>query len=204
MKNALLLIRESQILYDNEAYARAFSLAHLAREEIAKVTMLYAAGLRMLAGHPVDAKKLLKRLRDHKSKLIIENLNNSFICAAGGLPEPENIALNSSNIANARNNDKNNSLYVGFDDGECTEPDQLFTAEKSLRTVLLAVDAFTNQEALLNIQGPLAGRAPISMPEIDPSKIEITKEYVQKAGMLYKLALEASKKRIPDDEDSKV
>jgi len=67
--NAASLIEEAELLFRSNFHARAYTLAHIAREELAKVTMFYAAGLRMLAGKAVDWKKLHKRLRDHNSKL---------------------------------------------------------------------------------------------------------------------------------------
>lgn len=58
LTNAESLIEEAAILFQNSFYARAFTLSHIAREELSKCLMLHAAGVKKLAGHPVDEKNL--------------------------------------------------------------------------------------------------------------------------------------------------
>lgn len=59
--NAESLIEEAMVLLQSGFHARAYTLSHIAREELAKITMFYTTGLRILAGKPVDWKKLYRR-----------------------------------------------------------------------------------------------------------------------------------------------
>ena len=190
--NAAALIRESQILYDHEAYARAFSLAHLAREEIAKTLMLHATGVRILAGHTIDFKKLKRRLRDHKQKLIAETINNVVFCAGIDLDIAESLLQVSSRVPDFRNDQKNSSLYVGFENGLVSQPLESVSANRALRTITLAADALKNQMAILKISGPFATREPINIPEISPEDIKFDSKTLQILGEVYATALSKS------------
>ncbi|MBS3183773.1 AbiV family abortive infection protein [Pseudomonas sp. PCH44] len=191
--NAASLIREAQILYDNSANSRAFALAHLAREEIAKTLMLQAAGTRMLAGHSVDFKDLERRLRDHKQKLIAETINSIVFCAGVDLNAAEDMIKSAGSAPDFRNDLKNNSLYVGFKNGTISQPAEQFTASRALRTITLASDALTNQASILKLLGPFATRGPIKIPEIDPENVKFDREAIEALGAIYTAALLRSK-----------
>ncbi|MBF8728839.1 AbiV family abortive infection protein [Pseudomonas guariconensis] len=193
MLNAAALIRESQILYDNDAYARAFCLAHLAREEIAKTLMLQATGVRILAGHAVDFKKLDRRLRNHKQKLIAETMNNAVFCAGVDPSTAEFMIQRGGGTSATRNDQKNNSLYVGFENGTVSQPLDGVSPERALRTISLAVDALTNQSSVLKFAGPFATRRPISIPEILPEDIKLDVETLKHMGAIHLAILEKAK-----------
>lgn len=200
LTNAASLIRESQILYDHQSNARAFALAHLAREEIAKTLMLQAAGTRILAGHPVDFKKLERRLRDHKQKLIAETINSIVFCA-GFDPNSAEIMIGAAGTApDFRNDLKNNSLYVGFKNGIVSQPTQSFSAERALRTITLAWDALQNQLSMLKLLGPFANRAPISIPEVHPEDVRFDREMIEALGNVYAKALLQTQKQDKADQ----
>lgn len=170
MVNAEQLIRESRLLLDNSAYARSFSLAHFAREELAKIGMLEAAGTRLIAGHKVDFKKLSKRLTDHKEKLRSESTETMIMAAGAGIPEiAEDIAKFGSNLVNYRNDNKNSSLYVGIIDGEVSRPHALFSKEKAERTLKLAEFSLKDHRTVREALGPYAQRDPISIQEVNPA-----------------------------------
>ncbi|MGE1525869.1 AbiV family abortive infection protein [Pseudomonas putida] len=200
LTNAASLIRESQILYDNEANARAFALAHLAREEIAKTLMLQAAGTRLLAGHPVDFKKLERRLRDHKQKLIAETINSIVFCAGFDPNTAESMIGAARTAPDFRNDLKNNSLYVGFKNGIVSQPTQSFSAERALRTITLAWDALQNQLSILKLSGPFANRAPISIPEVRPEDVKFDREMIEALGNIYAKALLQSQQQDKADQ----
>ena len=67
-ENAQALVEDAEILFSNHRYARAYALAHLACEELAKLPMLVTAGLELACGRRVDWKKLDKRFRSHSEK----------------------------------------------------------------------------------------------------------------------------------------
>jgi AbiV family abortive infection protein len=123
--NAQSLVEEAEILYKHKYYARTYALSHFAREEMSKLFMLYKVGIEIIAGKKYDAKKLNKRFRDHKSKiqffsipLTLEDLNSDYV---KGL-----------------NKRKNNSLYVGYEDGKWKIPKEEITEHIAKRTLDLA------------------------------------------------------------------
>ncbi|MBI3769740.1 MAG: AbiV family abortive infection protein [Deltaproteobacteria bacterium] len=66
--NAVDLIEEAGVLSARERWARAFALAHFAREELAKIPLLLIAGVRATSGAPVAWPIVRKFLNDHKPK----------------------------------------------------------------------------------------------------------------------------------------
>lgn len=137
--NASQLVNEARALLSIHGYARAFALAHLAREELSKVVMLHAAAIRLLAEHPVDWKRLMTRLRDHKAKLKLEQVENALLLQ--GLtddPAHERLLATAVPAAEYRNDQKNASLYVGFEEGRFSIPADQFNEHKASRTVRLA------------------------------------------------------------------
>lgn len=123
--NAQSLVEEGEILYKSKYYARTYTLAHIAREEISKLYMLYKVGIEIIAGKEFDHKKIEKRLRDHKSKIqffampvYIDGLNGSYI--------------------RGMNKRKNDSLYVGYEDKNFQSPSENITEHIAKRTLDLA------------------------------------------------------------------
>jgi AbiV family abortive infection protein len=173
--NATSLIEEAELLYRSNFHARAYTLAHIAREEIAKVTMFYAAGLRILAGKAVDWEKLHKRLRDHNSKLTSDALL-SFISTPGAVDTlPLEKMLGG---AKTRNQWKNDSLYVSIVDGSFKTPSEMITRKKSERTIALAQFALVETKRYLTAGGKLSKRSPEEAKKIfssiDPDKMSPT------------------------------
>src|SRR5713101_743851 len=66
--NASQLVEEADLLREREHWARAFALAHFAREELAKIPLLLIAGVRAAKGVPVPWPTFRELLRNHKSK----------------------------------------------------------------------------------------------------------------------------------------
>jgi AbiV family abortive infection protein len=171
--NASSLIEEAKLLFHAGFHARAYALSHIAREELAKVTMLYTSGLRMQAEHSVNWSKLHKRLRDHKSKLTSDALA-SFVSAPGAADkiQLEKLLAGSS----TRNEWKNDSLYIAFKEQSFKTPSEMITLKKAERTIALAVFAFEDTKRYLSGGGKLTERDPKSAREIfrsiDPDKLE--------------------------------
>jgi AbiV family abortive infection protein len=171
--NAGSLIKEAEILYDNQHYARAFTLSHIAREEIAKCLMLQAAGVKVLAGHGVDFKKLFKRLRNHEQKLISEGLQNSLFALGTGDSEFGRLLLKTVTAASEhRNNRKNESLYVGFAEDRISKPAEGFSEKQADRNIKLAQYALRDQKHNAVLMGKFSLREPIEMPEITPGDLK--------------------------------
>jgi AbiV family abortive infection protein len=68
-ENACELLDEAELLYNHQKYARAYSCAHIAFEELGKLPMLYSAAINVYNGKKTDWKYLNKRIRDHKRKI---------------------------------------------------------------------------------------------------------------------------------------
>jgi AbiV family abortive infection protein len=173
--NAGELIAEARLLHEAKAFPRAFALAHLAREELSKAQMLYAAGIRVLAKHPVDWKKLQRRLRDHKEKLRLEIVGQALLMKGSGDADMTAAAdaLLSRGHAHAltekRNDDKNAALYVGLVDGKFIRPRETRTESQSWRTIELASSSHKDLTFVRTKSGPLAMRSigSIQMPNFD-------------------------------------
>src|SRR5438094_4326761 len=68
-ENAHELLDEAELLLSNEKYARAYALAHLASEEMAKLPMLVSTAMNLLRGVEVDWKKFTSRFQKHETKI---------------------------------------------------------------------------------------------------------------------------------------
>ena len=159
--NAAELVDEAEILHSHGSYARAFALAHFAREELSKSTMLYSAGARLIAQKPVDWKRLNQRLRDHKAKLRLETVMIAMFMKANGETQMSDDLLSGKAIqfAEVRNDDKNAALYVGFEDGRFILPRDTRNERQSERTIELAKMMLTQALFIQKKARPLASRA---------------------------------------------
>jgi AbiV family abortive infection protein len=114
-ENACSLIKESDLLLTNGYHARAYSLAHFAREELSKCFMLHAAANKLLAGVDVDWKKLMRRFRSHQQKLIGEQVQMSVLLSAFGNSEEALASLMAADaMADKRNDDKTHPSMLSF------------------------------------------------------------------------------------------
>lgn len=174
LANANSLIKESELLLQFGFHARAYTLAHIAREELAKVTMFYATGLRILAGNAIDWSKLHKRLRDHKSKLTSDALLAVLTTPGAALTLPLEKALGGSHV---RNEWKNDSLYVALKGDNFKTPSEIITHRKAERTVALASFALADTTEFLSAGGKLSKRDPETAKKIfggafNPDKLQ--------------------------------
>jgi AbiV family abortive infection protein len=173
--NAAELIAEAKVLHEGRSYARAFALAHLAREELSKSAMLYAAGVRIIAKHKVNWKRLMQRLRDHKAKLRLEVAGMAMMMKATGNDEVATAILNgaASAIVEHRNDNKNAALYVGFVDGTFVMPRDTRSEHQSWRTIELAKMKLTETDFIRKKTGPFSVRAigSFEMPNYDDPDI---------------------------------
>jgi AbiV family abortive infection protein len=175
LANANSLIEESKLLLQYGFHARAYTLAHIAREELAKVTMFYASGLRILAGNAVNWSKLHKRLRDHKSKLTSDGLLAVVSTPGAAETLPIEKVLGGSHI---RNEWKNDSLYVALKGDEFKTPSEIITHRKAERTVALASFALADTMEYLSAGGKLSKRDPETAMKLfagvfNPDKLQV-------------------------------
>src|SRR5262245_3232391 len=71
LENAKALIADAELLAENIRHVRAFSLAVLACEELAKSPILSQACLELVLGDPVDWTVLGRFMRTHGQKLTL-------------------------------------------------------------------------------------------------------------------------------------
>lgn len=122
LENATSLLQESSLLFENGFFARSYTLAHLASEEIVKIPMLVRAVLDELAGIPYDWEKLERRLTSHVKKIDAGHFHDYLqteVRADDSDVRDYEAALEKTTDLNA---DKNNSIYCGFLDGVPTTP----------------------------------------------------------------------------------
>jgi AbiV family abortive infection protein len=198
IRNAEQLVGEAKALFDLGANARAFALAHLAREELAKATILQAAGLRILARQEVDWKSLMRRLRDHKAKLRMEILENALLLKGQGISDFDAILTvkGLAAVADFRNDLKNVAIYVGFDDNKFVLPSDQINADNAGRTIELAATRLRQVQFECQRSPRLAEREIGSLAhfpvvdeiaeDLDPESLEeIARVYLE----IFKLAL---------------
>ncbi len=122
LQNALSLLEEARLLFMHGFFARSYTLAHLASEEIVKIPMLVRAVLDEMAGIPYDWRKLEKRLTSHVKKIDAAHyhdyLQTDIRADDSDVRAYEDALETTADI----NEDKNNSIYCGFADGVATSP----------------------------------------------------------------------------------
>ncbi|MCK0470878.1 AbiV family abortive infection protein [Halalkalibacter sp. APA_J-10(15)] len=135
-ENAKELIEEAKILYEHKKYARAYALAQIAHEELAKLPIIFHEATRMYYGERNNWKSFNRRLRSHEYK----NSLNHLLIKAGNLKTglPEKMEDDVREV----NNLKNSSLYADFKNNNYTKPTQEFNAIKAEEKIIIAVKQF--------------------------------------------------------------
>lgn len=132
LRNAESLFAESQLLFEHGFYSRAYCLAHLCCEELAKIPMLVGVGLDLVNGEKVDWKKLHRRLTRHQEKINAMHVHDYFqseIRADDSDVREYEAALKKTPHLNDM---KNNSLYVGLVDNAFREPSEVVTQDDAI------------------------------------------------------------------------
>lgn len=114
--NANELLHEARILFDNGRFARAYALAHLASEELAKA-ILVAAKVRSVArGETQDWGDFSRRVRDHSGKILQFSALRYFSDPSADHGNARRIwgAARRRSSVFAKNTLKNRSLYAGW------------------------------------------------------------------------------------------
>jgi AbiV family abortive infection protein len=139
LENAEELITESELLFTNGKYARAYTLAHLACEELSKIAMIVNSMAQSIVYGETNWKKLNDRLVRHTEKfrsVIITKMDkiDGFIELLNVKPE---------HLEKKLNNLKNESLYSGkYKNGEYCKPSEIINKEISYHMLDLAKDYY--------------------------------------------------------------
>lgn len=139
-ENAEDLIDDAGILLAKGKYARAYVLAHLACEELAKLPLIYSVRLELSVGTEIDWKSINKRLNSHEEKLksmaFFDYLNNRGLV---GDSESESQYRAQLNFVRQFNEIKNVGLYAGKLEGKVIAPHEAFGKELTKSMLNLAV-----------------------------------------------------------------
>ncbi|MGX5569521.1 AbiV family abortive infection protein [Bacillus toyonensis] len=133
--NADELIKESKILFDSGAKTRAFTLAHLACEELAKLPLVYHTATKVYFKQKVNWKDFRRKFQDHKEKLksviLVANMIVGNQIDGDKFEEMETFVT-------AANELKNQSLYTGFYDNEFQKPSECVSENSIVGSYKLA------------------------------------------------------------------
>lgn len=142
LQNAGELVVEAGILFDHRKFARAFTLAHLSSEELAKLPFLAWVGITLVKGESIDWKKLDKRLRSHPAKL----KGLLFVDFLGMSVDPaiKEIKVHQETISRVEllNELKNVSLYASVYQGELCKPNSAITQSLAEQMLIAAKNRF--------------------------------------------------------------
>jgi AbiV family abortive infection protein len=136
LSNAESLYSEAVLLVENGHYARAYTLAHLCGEELAKIPMLVCAGLQLVDGHPVDWEKLGKRMRSHTEKIRGNHAHDYFRAEVRADDSDLRAYETALETTEDLNRLKNASLYAEQEGSVFLSPSERFgktEAEQALR-----------------------------------------------------------------------
>lgn len=151
LQNAKDLLEEAELLFQHQKFARTYTLAHLSSEELAKLPILAAHGVRLMRGTSISWKGLDKDLTSHATKL--KGLLLVDLIGTGTDPTSKSIKVHNETLSRVElfNALKNASLYAGVYQGELFKPTGVFTkrlAEEALRTSRNRLELFSDIEAL--------------------------------------------------------
>jgi len=157
LQNAKDLLEEAELLFEHQRFARTYTLAHLSSEELAKLPILAAHGVRLIQGKSISWKKLDKDLTSHATKL--KGLLLVDLIGTGKDPSSRNIKIHDDTLSRVQlfNTLKNTSLYSGIYQGELFRPNAVFTrklAEQALTVSKNRLELFADIETLT--QGRIA------------------------------------------------
>lgn len=129
--NAEALYKESELLFDNEMYARAYLLSYFACEELGKIPIIVGVLGKLTEGKEVDWKKVEKRYRNHNEKVISENYHHYLFGLEIDLIRDTDIKwLEEQNeTSKLQVINKNNSTYVDVADGQFKSPHEQISEE---------------------------------------------------------------------------
>lgn len=165
--NAISLQKEAQLLFKHEFYARAYLLAHLAVEEVGKLTIVLTVVSRVRKGEKVDWQAVTKRFRGHQEKITADDAHHSIFALPPDTPSAERIAWlkRADKTARSRVVQKNSATYVDASGSMIFSPLDVVTheaAEEMLRRSAASLEAHWQSETTLN---PVLRAALLAKPE---------------------------------------
>ena len=129
-QNACELLDESLLLFKGKYFPRAYLLAHLASEELAKLPIIYGTRVRMKGKEEIDWRHFKKRLTGHQAKLrsiaLFDYMNDEFDLIGNTDVERYN---NQLGFIKKYDLLKNMGLYSGYHENTVFKPSEQFDSE---------------------------------------------------------------------------
>jgi AbiV family abortive infection protein len=131
-ENSCELLEEAIILLNAKRYSRAYVLAHLASEELAKLPIIYGTRVRLYEKETIDWKNFKKRLTNHQPKLRAIALFD-YMSDEVDLVNNEDVKRYNRQLEFIKNHDlvKNLGLYSGYHENVVYKPSEQFSAENA-------------------------------------------------------------------------
>lgn len=133
-QNAIDLLEEAKILYNNQRYARAYFLAQISFEEIGKLPIILHETTRATFKEEHDWKKFYRRLRSHNAKNEMNVIFNAFL-------EKPNLDWDFKEIKDEvkrLNILKNASLYSDLDGSKFVKPSSVVSKDSAYSRIQVA------------------------------------------------------------------
>jgi AbiV family abortive infection protein len=129
-QNACELLDESLLLFKGKHFPRAYVLAHLASEELAKVPIIYSTRVRLKGKEEIDWRHFNKRLTGHQSKLrsiaLFDYMNDEVDLIKNSDVERYN---NQLDFIKKYDLLKNMGLYSGYHENTVFKPSEQFDSK---------------------------------------------------------------------------
>ncbi len=180
LSNASQLIEEAELLLKAEHNARAYTLAHLASEELAKIPMLVRAGFDSLCGTEVNWDKLERKLISHHKKL--EGILAVDFLHGPEIEEMADIKRFEEDLKRIPdyNTMKNWSIYVSYIGGEFREPAEIIIKPLAAEMVKLAKNRFSFFTKMEKISGGSLERM-----QKDPRFLSEVESFIKTPGKIF-------------------
>ena len=142
LQNSEELVVEAEVLFSHQKFARAYALAHLSSEELAKLPILALAGIALVKGASINWKMLDERLRSHSAKL--KGLLFVDLLGTSVDPTTKEIKVHQETISMVElfNALKNVSLYAGVYQGDLYKPNAVITQSLAEQMLTKAKNRF--------------------------------------------------------------
>lgn len=176
-ENAKELLEESRLLYENKKYARSYTLAQFAHEELAKLPIIYQEATISFFKEPHDWKDFHKRLRSHESK---NKMNFAFYQVLSDL-SGKNLSFSEKDLKNNLfivNNMKNTSIYADVKNNKFTKPSNEIKKPLAKQQLELVEEMFkTMTKADFHIKGGIK-------KSLDNDRAKLKREMFRKSGLI--------------------
>ncbi|MEH7255111.1 AbiV family abortive infection protein [Neobacillus niacini] len=177
-ENTKELLEDSRLLYENKKYARCYTLAQIAMEELAKLPIIYQEATRSFFKEQHDWKHFYKRLRNHESKNKQNFVYFRTMLDLTGREHPDFEFNKLEKTLKYFNDMKNISLYADVKNNKFTKPSieiKKHTAEELLQLVegmfeIYSLTCFQNKGGIKK--------------SLDHEGAKIKREIFRKAGLI--------------------